>query len=955
MADTGGIAKPDAKQLAVRYLRSPGAKGFWQWQDEGQVVTDTSGITVIFMEELIPILSWLAPRGLPRFGSLVLLLAACRDNWDMPDDGRTGVFLLSGADHVFGKTFSDWPLVRAGLENVNQLPPQLRNTLKARTCLCDLVFEYSRDRLTLDESLAIVTYLKLEREEGVFDFDPDWSSSTFYLRDDLRELARGLPRILPETVEILLTAGISEPPGDVTIELPPTPSARSLIAQLHDDEQLGGLMAVARDLLATVHLPRQLADPDSLPLGGVSDITNRGPLDRLLISELAHDDEVLATRIALNEALYLRREAPPRQSTDQRTLLLDAGIRLWGKPRLLVCAAGLAVAAASEKNFQIVAWRASGKTLQAVDLTTREGLLEHLAALEPDPYPGDALIQAAAMLAKADDPGEVILVTHQDVLNDPDFRLAVQAAGLPVLFVLAVAQDGTVELHRLTPHRTQHLSTASVSDSRAKAAVLGLTESTSARMVIPPLDPEAIHPDLPLILSLGQFPLLLPPRAKPHRMVYAPGHGILAVGPGGRLQFQADLEHGAAHLDDLVFQGNILAMFPTPEGMVHIPIKSGKALHLVTCDLKSEQCYRQELTPDSGKLPGMAMSGRYLLTTNKIQVQAFATDGTGLVASAIRPAGFVWRHSRFFTDQEGCWYWAYVSADQIKFKLFSGPIMPSGKKIMTLFDQHSAEGPLALVAGSKSKSPLIKQVFAEVVDANGAVLRRVSDIPLEYEGDFNFSPNGRHCWLAADSRKKQTSSYPIFGLDDYHGSRLYDSVNMEPEVGQALNHDRGMHLTKLMSTGVTADGTLYVCTRKGGRYFHFCLGQKTGHLMFLPLHETPAPRIGPQAMVAALFLPMDGGQRTSQVRKCGRWPGLGRAYIDRRGMLHLVSDKPDFPQISLTLVTGQCAAWTTNGKSCGPDYYFRPGPRPHDDRKIFDLLTEFCSRLPKFRGGWDVL
>ena len=43
-----------------------------------------------------------------------------------------------------------------------------------------------------------------------------------------------------------------------------------------------------------------------------------GDFDRLLVSELAHDDLTLSVRIALNEALYLRREAPARDPRPHR-------------------------------------------------------------------------------------------------------------------------------------------------------------------------------------------------------------------------------------------------------------------------------------------------------------------------------------------------------------------------------------------------------------------------------------------------------------------------------------------------------------------------------------------------------------------------------------------------------------------------------------------------------------
>ena len=101
-------------------------------------------------------------------------------------------------------------------------------------------------------------------------------------------------------------------------------------------------MRAARELLAALRLPRPLVVREDLPIGGVADLTNRGDLDRLLLSELAHDDLTLATRVALNEALYMRREPPLGEPPRTLWLLLDSGVRLWGWPRVFATAAALA-------------------------------------------------------------------------------------------------------------------------------------------------------------------------------------------------------------------------------------------------------------------------------------------------------------------------------------------------------------------------------------------------------------------------------------------------------------------------------------------------------------------------------------------------------------------------------------------------------------------------------------
>ena len=83
----------------------------------------------------------------------------------------------------------------------------------------------------------------------------------------------------------------------------------------------------------------------------------------MLVSELANDADVLMTRVALNEALYLRREAPPKSPPEQRIVIFDAGIRMWGVPRLLGTAVGLALGANADKASEVKFLRAEGDQL----------------------------------------------------------------------------------------------------------------------------------------------------------------------------------------------------------------------------------------------------------------------------------------------------------------------------------------------------------------------------------------------------------------------------------------------------------------------------------------------------------------------------------------------------------------------------------------------------------------
>jgi hypothetical protein len=65
----------------IQYLATPHVS-FWRWEDQGELVAWWDGRTIAFKSELAEGLQRLAARGLPPFGSLLLVYAACRQNWE---------------------------------------------------------------------------------------------------------------------------------------------------------------------------------------------------------------------------------------------------------------------------------------------------------------------------------------------------------------------------------------------------------------------------------------------------------------------------------------------------------------------------------------------------------------------------------------------------------------------------------------------------------------------------------------------------------------------------------------------------------------------------------------------------------------------------------------------------------------------------------------------------------
>ncbi|MEM8713760.1 MAG: hypothetical protein AAGG01_22690, partial [Planctomycetota bacterium] len=142
---------------------------------------------------------------------------------------------------------------------------------------------------------------------------------------------------------------------------------------------------MARTLVAAVRLPLPGATPKDVAVGGVADIANRGSLERLLISELGHDDEVLAARLVLGEALFLQRESASRPRAPERHVLVDASIRAWGTTRLVQAAAALAVLRGAPPDISCAMWVARSGSLERVDDASDEALALGLSELGSAP------------------------------------------------------------------------------------------------------------------------------------------------------------------------------------------------------------------------------------------------------------------------------------------------------------------------------------------------------------------------------------------------------------------------------------------------------------------------------------------------------------------------------------------------------------------------------------------
>ena len=332
-----------------------------------------SGETIAFRDEVLAVTQRLAGKGLPTFGAIALLLATTRQGWPAarerfrehaqglgsPGGGDSNCaaacVTLRAVGHRVARETAE--LVQ-GLDRIAALPAELFRTLAAKASLAEVIFESAERTVNAESGVGRPRRAGMGRDPAAF--ENPWPRNATALRellDIIEAFKPGLRDLDADRLALRLRTGLDELVRSPAESLSPAERVRRLLGEIGDDPELAELSKLARDLLAAVQMPRSLKRHEELPAGGVSDISNRGQLDRLLLSELAHDDMTLAVRVAVNEALYIQRESPPREPPHHRVLLVDTGIRTWGVPRVYITAVALALAATADAHGELSVFR----------------------------------------------------------------------------------------------------------------------------------------------------------------------------------------------------------------------------------------------------------------------------------------------------------------------------------------------------------------------------------------------------------------------------------------------------------------------------------------------------------------------------------------------------------------------------------------------------------------------
>ncbi|MGB0840349.1 MAG: hypothetical protein ACPGXL_09425, partial [Chitinophagales bacterium] len=224
---------------------------------------------------------------------------------------------------------------------------------------------------------------------------------------------------------------------------------KSFLEQLLDNPQTFYVAALVKRLWSGLNIPIHHQMPSDQALGGISDITNKGQLDKLLFSEFANEDVLFLSRLANNEALFFRREVPPFDNPRQRILLVDLSLKNWGTIKHIAYACLLAINEHPKSTKACEAY-GFGKEYHPIMFYTPEQVVEYLQLVESCLH-GATGLEKFFKENKIRDK-EIFLIAGKDALAHPDMQKVLSDYGTHISYWLHPSTSGELSLFKRQSH-----------------------------------------------------------------------------------------------------------------------------------------------------------------------------------------------------------------------------------------------------------------------------------------------------------------------------------------------------------------------------------------------------------------------------------------------------------------------------------------------------------------------
>lgn len=925
----------------------------FNWTDHGRELCWLDGTTIAFHEELAAAFNRLAISGLPNFQSVVLAMATVRASWPDVSSRITRLLNALRTSHIpsYAKAINKhqalidtWQASSSKLALLTNYATSHATSVGAKAALLANLFDRFESPYSQSDQQEVASTFAAGLPQGwVVERRGDGEPMTLPATDAEEEEWRTRPpvfhRVLHDVLELIRVAkvlasglrdysadefrqkiatGLAEQiiaPEESPLESPLT--ASELLQSLHDDAELGGFARLTRHLLAAVSLPRSLSLTQQFRSGGIADISNRGQLDKLLLSELAFDDLTLAVRIASNEAMYLRHETPPSPHAELRPVLIDTSLPMWGIPRLYATAMALALHVGANEHLAVQCFRQAGNDVVAVPLRSRQEIATQLEVLSPTEHSGGAMAAFEQQITECSDTAEPVLITTGDALASDTFRRAMEQSSLPSLWIISVERDGRLSVMQRTRQGT----------SIRRKLHLPLDDLLRNPAAVKNKD---LPEQLPAILGLKEFPLLLSHQTRPGR-VFKWEKQAVSISDDGRLMLWNEAGQGAQQICDdlpqshkrtaLLIERNAAAIeFLLPGGNAEI-VRLTRPLAV----------RRVKLAGPLWNVDDVSLSGSAVITIaesgpQQWQATAFDRNNGQQIAEMDSILG---------TRRNGRFIYRYQTWDALA---LTGNSLGWQKLPEDL--QEAVD-----VMGLESGHFIHLSKGGQLCGLENTSLQPAAQLPHKPTGLFGYLPGAEHIGLRIGDRSAVLNLKS--GEVQHRRQSILAAGELPGVLDDRLLKPRGTHW-RFRSISSDRGGHLHLQGKSGQFAIMF-----DGLRIVLRAHPPSTTSNSSVGLVTNDTVPFEdcpGPPSVGYMLKIAHWPNGNIAWLDSRGLMHLSNANTAVPEITLTLRDGELSGWLSTGEVFGEDYYC--GRKP--EQRGLDRITPnvaWASAIQPFLGA----
>ena len=571
----------------TRQYFTPPQDYFWRWSESMEIAEWNDGVTIAYRDELTAILKAVALTCEPkRLGAVLLVLAACRADvvasvhglfFHRIPNGFTNIKYRDN-DNEYNELITIIDGALTFLSRINALDADLRKE-KGKILVVKQLFE---DDLNVFKPHSLTAFVD-EFASGRCDLDMAVKQIdlTFeHFKADLLvlfSLSERYPDV--ESLNTKIRTGLDALPPP--IELPKVEKIEeadplSILEQLAADDKTAGLAQLTLSVIAALNVPMHAQGASDLPLGGVSDITNKGNYDRLLLSELAQEDDLLTARLVNNEALYLRRETPPAQPDRERVILLDTTLKMWGMPRPFALSTALALAENKKQTTEMRVFALKGVTFDPLSISTKKGVLEALNHLSPALHCGLALTDFMKQAPKTD-AIDYIFISDEAAMSHPNFKALFNQQKAYLRFLIVVNRVGELQFFEFINGQTKLISMAKFDLETLLFPSKKFVKTNNSDKRLRDLEDS----EMPSFVYHDPRPLLFPPvnlQLDDRNNLYVKDVGVLVITKTQRVLWFKEQQKGAVELLMYIEEGEYEIGYAKSHGFYIFVYKKGREL-----------------------------------------------------------------------------------------------------------------------------------------------------------------------------------------------------------------------------------------------------------------------------------------------------------------------------------------------------------------------------------------